>query len=117
MAELIQIPVFKDKKGELAVIENILPFEIKRVYFIYNSDFKERGYHSHKKTIQALICLNGSCSVHVQNTGPSEQFKLNNPSKCLILKPEDFHWMNNFEHNCVLLVLASHNYDKEDYVY
>ena len=117
MAKYINIPTFVDSRGSLSVIEKILPFEIKRVYYIYNLNESDRGYHAHKKTIQALIMSSGSCDVFVGKTQEFIKYKLDSPSKCLLLDPEDFHWMSNFSKNSILLVLASEEFDKEDYIY
>lgn len=114
MAELIKIPEFKDKRGSLYVIEKFLPFKVKRIYFIKNPKGK-RGEHRHHKSIQALICINGSCNVHVNNGQSIQDFNLN-VSNCLILEPKDWHYMNNFSENCILLVLASTFYDVNDYI-
>jgi len=115
MAYLLDLPTFSDERGELTVIENELPFDTKRFYYIYNA-FGKRGGHRHKKTIQALICLGGSCEIYV-NDGKSEQvFLLKNPSKCLILDPNDWHTMENFSTTVTLLVLASEYYDSNDYI-
>jgi len=117
MAKFLSIPTFVDSRGSLSVIEKMLPFEIKRVYYIYNVNDSDRGYHAHKKTIQALIMINGSCDVFVGKTQESTKYKIDSPSMCLLLDPEDFHWMSNFSENAVLLVLASEEFDKEDYIY
>ena len=117
MAKLFSIPTYKDPRGSLSVIEKILPFDIKRVYYIYDVDNSERGHHAHKKTIQALIMLNGSCDVFVGNQKSHKKYNIDSPSKCLLINPEDFHWMSNFSNGSVLLVLASHNYDINDYIY
>ena len=117
MAKLFSIPTYKDPRGSLSVIEKILPFDIKRVYYIYDVDNSERGHHAHKKTIQALIMLNGSCNLFVGDKNHSTKYEMNSPEKCLLLMPEDFHWMSNFSENAVLLVLASEEFDKEDYIY
>ena len=117
MAKFLSIPTYVDSRGSLSVIEKILPFDIKRVYYIYNVNDSDRGYHAHKKTIQALIMINGSCDVFVRKTQESIKFKIDSPSKCLLLNPEDFHWMSNFSENSILLVLASEEFDKEDYIY
>ncbi|MDA9833932.1 FdtA/QdtA family cupin domain-containing protein [Flavobacteriaceae bacterium] len=116
MAEIISIPTFSDSRGSLSVIESILPFDIKRVYYIYDVGNSERGNHAHKITSQALIMIHGSCDVFVGNKKDYEKYNISSPSKCLLLKPEDFHWMSNFSKGSVLLVLASHNYDSEDYI-
>lgn len=116
MPELIELPKYNDERGSLTVIEKILPYEIKRVYYIYKVKGGERGYHSHKKTKQALIAVSGSCQIHIKDRNNNLFFILDSPTKCLLLDPQDFHWMNNFSKDCVLLVLASHEFDLNDYV-
>ena len=116
MPKLIHLPTFSDNRGQLTVIEKILPFDIKRVYYIYQTGGKKRGYHSHKKTSQALVAVSGCCHIYIKKKASSSCFILDNPKKCLLLKPNDFHWMNNFSKDCVLLVLASHEFDPNDYV-
>ena len=116
MAKLFSIPTYKDPRGSLSVIEKILPFDIKRVYYIYDVDDSERGYHAHKKTIQALIMLNGSCNFFVGDKNHSTKYEMNSPEKGLLLMPEDFHWMTNFSNGSILLVLASHEFNTNDYI-
>ncbi|OUU13809.1 MAG: hypothetical protein CBB97_25575 [Candidatus Endolissoclinum sp. TMED37] len=116
MPSLITLPSFTDERGSLTVIEKIIPFDIKRVYFIYNSEGHKRGFHKHKITRQALIASSGSCSVYVKESKKTIEFKLDEPSKCLILEPEDFHWMDKFTKESVLLVIASEYYNEKDYV-
>lgn len=115
MAYRIDLPTFEDERGSLTVIEKLLPFEIKRVYYIYNTS-SQRGGHRHKRTIQALICLGGSCEVYVNDGQDETKFLLNEPSKCLLVEPKDWHTMDNFTDQSVLLVLASEYYDKNDYI-
>lgn len=116
MAYIIKLPTFSDERGNLTVIEKILPFEIRRVYYIYKARSK-RGGHRHKKTIQALIAVNGKCEVFVNNGEKKERFLLDSPDKALILECRDWHTIENFSEDCVLLVLASEYYDKNDYIY
>ena len=115
MPKIITLPTYIDSRGTLTVIEKSLPFEIKRVYFIENIS-KPRGQHKHIKTSQALICLNGSCKIEVSNNQNDQVFELDDSSKCLILDPEDWHELSNFSKGSLLLVLASHYYDKKDYL-
>ena len=115
MAYIIDLPVFGDKRGTLTVVEKLLPFEIKRFYYIYNVTSK-RGGHRHKKTIQALISLGGSCDIYTNNGKKEQIFFLDTPNKCLILDPNDWHTMDNFSEGSILLVLSSEFYDKEDYI-
>lgn len=116
MSQLISLPTHENEKGSLTVIEKILPFDIKRVYYIYNAN-GIRGGHRHKKTIQALICVHGECTVYLNNGETKGRFLLNSPSKCLILHPEDYHTMQNFSSDAVLLVLASDFYNENDYIW
>ena len=118
MAELINLPTFREPRGTLTVVEKRLPFEIKRIFYIYGVDDSVRGKHRHHKTVQAAICLAGSCSISNDNgKNEKEKFHLNSPDKCLILYPEDFHWMHNFTKDAILLVLASETFDPQDYIY
>jgi hypothetical protein len=115
MAHLVNLPTFKDSRGNLTVIEKILPFEIKRTYFIYEVTNK-RGGHRHKKTIQAFVCMGGSCEVYVNDGTKNEIFLLDSPDKCLIVNPKDWHTMDYFSNGAILLVLASEFYDHKDYI-
>ena len=115
MPKIITIPKFTDDRGNLCVIEKLLPFEIKRVYFISNGK-GTRGGHRHKKTIQALICLSGSCRIDVQSPQKNANFSLTQNNQCLLLEPEDWHTMSDFSTTATLLVLASEYYDKNDYI-
>lgn len=117
MPHLINLSTFTDSRGNLTVIEKVLPFDIKRVFYIYGVNNSLRGNHRHKKTIQAAIAIKGSCDIFVQEKGSDLVFNLNDPSKCLILNPEDFHWMDNFTNDCILMVFASEYFDKNDYIY
>ena len=119
MAQIIDLKTFTDERGNLTVIEKILPFDIKRVFYIYGVDDSIRGHHRHKKTIQAAITLQGECRI-ISQSGvelPIQEFILNSPSKCLILSQDDYHWMDNFSKDCILMVFASEYFDANDYIY
>lgn len=119
MAHILDLNTFTDKRGNLTVIEKVLPFEIKRVFYIYGVDESVRGNHRHKKTVQAAVSLQGSCKIYTQKPGSDqvEEFILDSPSKCMVLNPEDYHWMQEFTPNCILMVFASEYYDANDYIY
>ncbi len=117
MAHLIDLTTFTDKRGNLTVIEQGIPFDIKRIFYIYGVDDSVRGGHRHHQTIQAAICIQGSCIIKNNNNIEQEDFLLDNPSKCLILKPEDWHEMYAFSPNAILMVLASTKFDKVDYIF
>ncbi|GHT84226.1 hypothetical protein FACS1894137_07020 [Spirochaetia bacterium] len=97
-------------------MEKILPFEIKRIYYIYNCLAENRGGHRHKKTMQALICIKGSCIIEWNNGYDKGTVLLNKPEDVLLLMPEDYHIMHGFSDDAVLLVLASEYFDADDYI-
>ena len=115
MAHIVDLQSFSDKRGTLTVIEKVLPFDIKRVYFI-NNPKEGRGSHGHKKNIQAMVAVRGSLKVVVENAQKVSTFWLDKPEICLILQPNDWHEMTDFDSDCTILVLASENYDPNDYV-
>lgn len=117
MAQLINLKTFTDPRGNLTVIEKTIPFDIKRIFYIYGVDNSIRGKHRHKKTIQAAVCLVGSCTIYSHNGTEEDIFMLDDPSKCLILSPEDWHKMYDFSPNAILMVLASEYFDADDYIY
>lgn len=117
MAKLIDLKTFSDKRGNLTVIEKVIPFDIKRIFYIYGVDDSLRGGHRHHKTIQAAICIKGSCVVSNKDGRKSESFILDQPSKCLILEPQDWHTMHDFTKDAILMVLASEYFDANDYIY
>lgn len=115
MAYLIDLPTFGDDRGKLTIIEKVLPFEIKRFYYVYDVRSK-RGGHRHFKTVQALVTLGGSCEVYVDNGIKKQIYVLDTSDKCLIVEPEDWHTMDNFSEGSTLLVFASEYYDMNDYI-
>ena len=114
--KIIQLKTVSDERGSLSVIERCLNFDLKRVYYIYGAS-GQRGGHAHKKTKQAIVAVNGRCNVDVYIDGGFTKVELNDPALCLLLDPEDFHYMDDFSNDCVLLVLASELYDKSDYIH
>ena len=118
MAYIVKLNNHKDLNGDLTVIEKNTPFEIKRVYYIYNVDHSIRGGHRHKKTIQAAVCISGHCTISCQSAAHQDfkNYKLSNPEQLLIINPEDYHTMSKFSENAILLVLASEYYNVKDYI-
>lgn len=114
--QLLSIPTLTDSRGSLSVIENLLPFEIKRVFYIYNVA-STRGGHSHRKTHLALISLGGECKIDINAYGKKSTFHLSSASMCLVLEPHEWHTMHSFSSATTLLVLASELYDPQDYIY
>ncbi|MDE3251093.1 MAG: FdtA/QdtA family cupin domain-containing protein [Bacteroidota bacterium] len=117
MAYLIDLKSFTDKRGNLTVIEKTIPFEIRRVFYIYGVDDSVRGGHRHHTTIQAAICIQGHCTIHSNDGSGFREFELNKPNRCLILEPADWHTMDNFSNDAILMVLASEYFDEKDYIF
>jgi hypothetical protein len=117
MAHIIDLQTYTDNRGNLTVIEKVIPFDIRRIFYIYGVDDSRRGGHRHHKTVQAAICLRGSCKIYNNNGQEERTFILNEPSKCLILETTDWHEMFEFSPDAILMVLASQNYDPADYIF
>jgi hypothetical protein len=117
MASIIDLKTFTDARGNLTVIEKVLPFDIKRVFYIYGVDNSVRGGHRHKQTIQAAICIKGSCRIFTDDGNREYVFDLNSPHKCLLLEPADWHKMYDFSRDAILMVFASAYFDVNDYIY
>ncbi len=117
MANLVNLKTFTDDRGNLTVIEKVVPFDIKRIFYIYGVDNSIRGGHRHHITVQAAICIQGSCVIGSDNGRKKDEFILDSPDKCLIIEPEDWHLMHAFSENAILMVLASEFFDSEDYIY
>ena len=116
MAYLIDLKTFIDKHGNLTVIEEI-PFDIKRIFYIYGVDNVKRGGHRHKATVQAAICLKGFCTIFNNDGVNKSTFILDRPDKCLILETKDWHIMSDFSSDAILMIIASTKFDPSDYIF
>jgi hypothetical protein len=117
MARLIDLKTFTDTRGNLTVIEKVIPFDIKRIFYIYGVDDSRRGGHRHRKTLQAAICIQGACTIYNHDGSAEQVFRLDRPDKCLILEPADWHTMYEFTPDAILMVLASEFFDQADYIF
>ncbi|WP_291286188.1 FdtA/QdtA family cupin domain-containing protein [Flavobacterium sp.] len=115
---LISLPKIEDRRGNLSVIEkDIIPFEIKRVYYVYDiPSGSERGGHSHKNLQEFLVALSGSFEV-VLNDGKEKQIiTLNKPYEGLLINSGIWRELQNFSSGAVCLVVASDVYIEDDYI-
>lgn len=117
MAHIITLQTFKDSRGILTVLDKVVDFEIKRLFYISSVDNSDRGGHRHHHTYQAAICIQGSCKITNNDGQITETFDLDSSEKCLILEPKDWHIMHDFSSDAILLVLASTEFDPKDYIY
>ena len=118
MAKLLRLKSHLDERGLLTVVQDELPFEVKRTYYIQQVPTREivRGGHRHKTTSQGLVCIVGSCEIYSNDGNREETFLLDDPAKCLLIGPNDWHTMQKFSEDAVLLVFASSKYDVSDYI-
>ncbi|CCH51273.1 WxcM domain protein [Fibrisoma limi BUZ 3] len=117
MAQLHELKTFVSEKGNLTVFENIIPGTIQRVFYIYEAGQSPRAGHRHHRAWNALVCLSGSCRVYCHNGQAETTYRLTNPRQCLVLEPEDWHIMDEFSEDAILLVVSNEPYDKDDYIY
>ena len=115
MAHIIELPTFGDGRGNLSVLERVVPFAIRRVYFIHQAKGL-RGGHRHRTNIQVLVAVTGSVRIHVNDGEARADYILDDPRRALLVECRDWHTMDDFSPDCVLLVLASELYDVADYI-
>lgn len=115
---IIQLPKFSDPRGNLSIVEAGLhtPFDIKRVYYLYDMPAEaERGAHGHKILQQLIIPLAGSFEITLDDGYSKKSFYLKRPWEGLYIPPMRWRELNNFSSGAVCLVLASEHYDEKDY--
>ncbi|MBS7255943.1 sugar 3,4-ketoisomerase [Flavobacterium branchiicola] len=116
--KIIDIPKIENSLGNIAVLENdILPFEIKRVYYLYDiPSHSMRGGHSHKKLRQILIAISGSFDVVLKDGQSEKKVFLNKPDKGLLIENNIWRELENFSSGAICLVLASDVFEETDYI-
>ncbi|WP_128601556.1 sugar 3,4-ketoisomerase [Pantoea wallisii] len=110
---------FGDDRGCLISLESMknIPFEIERVYYIYKTKSEvTRGYHAHRDLKQVAIALSGSCTFVLDDGLSRNEVILDDPTKGLLICSMIWREMKLFSDDCILLVLANHNYNEEDYI-
>jgi dTDP-4-dehydrorhamnose 3,5-epimerase-like enzyme len=117
--KVIDLPVFSSKrKGNITTVYNNehIPFEIKRVYYLYDvPSGSERGVHAHKELKQLFVAASGSFDVIIDDGKNKKTFPLNRPNFGLYVPPMMWREITNFSGGGICLVLASLLYDEEDY--
>lgn len=117
---LITLNKHHHENGNLTVVENgkELPFDISRIYYIYDvPGGAERGGHSHKECASLIVAVSGSFNVELSDGVTKQTFTLNRPNIGLYIAPGIWRELNNFSSGSVALSIASHRYDHADYVY
>lgn len=117
--KIIDLPKVTDQRGNLTFIEggNHIPFSIKRIYYLYDVPGGEsRGGHAHKKLEQLIIAANGSFDVILDDGIERKTYSLNRSYFGLYLAPMTWRELENFSSGSICLVLASENFDEDDYI-
>lgn len=117
--KIVSLPKISDLRGSLTFIEgnNHIPFDIKRIYYLYNiPENAERGAHGHKELQQLIIAVSGSFDVILDDGSERKTFQLNSPDSGLYVCPGMWRDIVNVSQNAVCLVLASQLYDENDYL-
>ncbi len=120
LGKIIELPRITDPRGNLTVAEanKNIPFDIKRVYWLYDVPGGEcRGGHAHKHLQQILIAVSGSFHVTLDNGKEKQTFLLNHPYQGLLIDTKTWRTLDDFSSGAVCVVLASDFYDENDYIY
>lgn len=116
--KIIDLPKITDMRGNLSFIEGgrHIPFDIRRVYYLYDvPGGASRGGHGHKKLCQLMIAISGSFTVLLDDGVQRKTYTLNRPYEGLIICPMIWRELDNFSSGSVCVVMASEQYDEEDY--
>lgn len=117
--KIVDLPKIPDARGNLTFIENSkhIPFEIKRVFYIYDVPGGEsRAQHANINTEQLIIAVSGSFDVSIDDGCKKSKFKLNRAHYGLYVPKMMWRGIENFSSGAVCLVLASSSYSKDDYI-
>lgn len=117
--KLIDMHVIGDERGKLVSLESNknIPFEIKRVYWIFDTipDFP-RGCHAHKNVEELIVAIDGSCKFILDDGNTKEEVYLNCPYKALYIGKNMWREMHDFSYGCKLMVLADGYYNENEYI-
>jgi len=117
--KLIDLRKISDPRGNLTPIEGgkDVPFDVKRVYYLYDVPGGEsRGSHAHKELYQLIIAANGSFTITLDDGREKVKYNLNRPYYGLMVVPGIWRILDDFSSGAVLLCLASEYYKSEDYI-
>ncbi len=117
--KLIDLKIHGDNRGKLISLEGNrdIPFEIKRVYWIFDTlPDLDRGFHAHKNMEQIIVAMDGACQFVLDDGKKRETVWLNRPDKGLYIGKNMWREMKHFSYGCKLMVLASDYYDEKEYI-
>lgn len=114
----LSLNVISDGRGDLVALQNSdnIPFDIKRVYYLANMSKSPRGFHAHRNLSQFIVCVSGSFTLKVDDGVNQDSFVLNSINNGVVMENIVWREMADFSDDCVILVMASAVYDKNDYI-
>jgi len=118
LCKIIDLPKIHDPRGNLTFVEggNQIPFDIQRVYYLYDvPGGAERGGHAHKGLHQLIIAMSGSFDVVLDDGREKKRIHLNRSYSGLYVCPMIWRELDNFSSGSVCMVLASSKYAEDDY--
>lgn len=116
---IFELPRNYNASGTITAVDNNVevPFDIKRVYYLYDVPGGEsRGGHAHRDLQQVIIAASGSFDIILHDGKEEKVFSLSQPNKGLFLAPGIWRELNNFSSGAICLVLASAIYSEDDYI-
>lgn len=115
---LIRIPRAEDERGNLCFVENHhLPFDMKRVFWIYGvGPGKTRGGHAHATCAEVIFPVSGSFEIWVDDGSQTATFRMDSPDKGIYIGPNVWCELRNFSADAVCVVFASQEYQPDGYV-
>lgn len=117
--KIVELPKISNSQGNLTFIEatNHIPFNIQRVYYLYDvPGGSVRGGHAHKNLHQLIVAMSGSFDIVLDDGKEKKRFHLNRSYNGLYICPMIWRELDNFSSGSVCMVLASNFYDEEDYL-
>ena len=119
LCQTINLPSNNDNRGSLTFLEsnNHVPFQIQRIYYLYDLDAsKKRGYHAHKKLKQLIIALSGRFEIYLNDGKKDKTISLESPNIGLFICPMIWREIKSLSSKNVCLVIASEKYQESDYI-
>ncbi|WP_339862182.1 FdtA/QdtA family cupin domain-containing protein [Thalassospira alkalitolerans] len=116
--KIIDLPKISNTQGNLTFIEggNHIPFDIQRVYYLYDvPGGATRGGHAHKNLHQLIIAMSGSFDIVLDDGREKQRYHLNRSYQGLYICPMIWRELDNFSSGSVCMVLASNLFDEDDY--
>lgn len=116
---VLDFEILGDERGSLVALEGLgnIPFDIKRVYYVFGTSAEAvRGCHAHKTLQQVIVCTSGSCDFMLDDGEKKTMISLDSPARGLYIKGLVWREFTNFSEDCVVMVLASEPYNPDDYI-